>query len=45
MANKPYHSTARSRSVSMIFRNYNPNPVIRRVPPLEVVHALYVRET
>jgi hypothetical protein len=26
--NKPRHATTTSRSVSMIFCNYNPNPVI-----------------
>jgi len=27
MQNKPRHATTTSRSVSMIFRNYNTNPV------------------
>jgi hypothetical protein len=28
MDNKPRHATTASRPVSMVFRNYNPNPVI-----------------
>jgi hypothetical protein len=30
--NKPHHPTTRSRSVYMIFRNYNLNPVIHVRP-------------
>jgi hypothetical protein len=41
-ANKTRHATPISRPVSMIFLNYNPQPLDRRALSLVVVHALIV---